>query len=111
MGCRSRVKTPFLLPPTRMIPGPVAKSAKFHTCSPTTASGQVGGEQLDVLIAGDDEAAKQKVSQLVSDGDLRPIDVGLLGRAQQLEQLGFLHISLQQPHGLGFGSTFKLVTP
>jgi hypothetical protein len=29
-------------------------------------------------------------------------------RAQQLEQLGFLHISLQQPHELGFSSTFKL---
>jgi 8-hydroxy-5-deazaflavin:NADPH oxidoreductase len=34
-----------------------------------------------------------------------------LGRAQQLEQLGFLHISLQQPLGLGFGSAVKLVTP
>jgi hypothetical protein len=32
------VKTPFLLPPTCMIPGTVAKSAKFYTCSHTTAS-------------------------------------------------------------------------
>ena len=38
LGVRSRVKTPFLFPPTRMIPGVVAKSAKFQTCSPTTAS-------------------------------------------------------------------------
>ena len=30
LGCRSRVKTPFLLPPTRMIPEVVVKSAKFH---------------------------------------------------------------------------------
>jgi 8-hydroxy-5-deazaflavin:NADPH oxidoreductase len=89
---------------------PVVKAFN-STFAPTLVAGQVGGEQLDVLIAGDDEAAKQKVSQLVSDGDLRPIDVGPLGRAQQLEQLGFLHISLQQPHGLGFGSTIKLVTP
>jgi glucose-6-phosphate 1-dehydrogenase len=37
-GLRSRVKTPFLFPPTRITPGTVAKSAKFHTCSPTTAS-------------------------------------------------------------------------
>jgi predicted dinucleotide-binding enzyme len=89
---------------------PVVKA--FNTTfAPTLVAGQVGGEQLDVLIAGDDEAAKQKVSQLVSDGDLRPVDVGPLGRAQQLEQLGFLHISLQQPHGLGFGSAIKLVTP
>lgn len=39
---------------------------------------------------------------------LRPIDVGSLNRAQQLEQLGFLHISLQEPLGAGFGSALKL---
>jgi 8-hydroxy-5-deazaflavin:NADPH oxidoreductase len=89
---------------------PVVKA--FNTTfSGTLVDGEVAGHQLDVLIAGDDEAAKQKVSQLVSDGGLRPIDIGSLGRAQQLEQLGFLHISLQQPLGLGFGSTIKLVTP
>jgi len=89
---------------------PVVKA--FNTTfAPTLVVGQVAGQQLDVLIAGDDEAAKQKVSQLVSDGDVRPVDVGPLSRAQQLEQLGFLHISLQQPLGLGFGSAIKLVTP
>ena len=36
------------------------------------------------------------------------IDVGPLGRAQQLEQLGFLDISIQQPLGLGFASAIKL---
>jgi predicted dinucleotide-binding enzyme len=66
---------------------------------------------LDVLIAGDDAAAKETVSQLVSDGGLRPIDVGPLSRAQQLEQLGYLHLSLQQPLGLGFGRVVKLVMP
>ena len=63
-----------------------------------------GGHQL-----GDDQAAKQQVAQLVADGGLRPIDVGPLRRAQQLEQLGFLHISLQQPLGLGFGSAIRLL--
>jgi predicted dinucleotide-binding enzyme len=62
-----------------------------------------------VLIAGDDDNAKQKVARLASDGGLRPIDVGPLHRAQQLEQLGFLHISLQQLLGLGFGSAVKLL--
>jgi 8-hydroxy-5-deazaflavin:NADPH oxidoreductase len=41
---------------------------------------------------------------LVSDAGLRPIDVGPPRRAQQREHLGFLHIALQQPHDLGFGS-------
>jgi 8-hydroxy-5-deazaflavin:NADPH oxidoreductase len=61
-----------------------------------------------VLIAGDDAAAKDKVARLASDGGLRPIDVGPLARAQQLEQLGFLHIAVQQPLGLNFASAVKL---
>jgi 8-hydroxy-5-deazaflavin:NADPH oxidoreductase len=86
---------------------PVVKA--FNTTfAPTLVAGEVAGQQLDVLIAGDDEDAKQKLSQLVSDGGLRPIDVGPLRRAQQLEHLGFLHISIQQPLGLGFASTVKL---
>ena len=89
---------------------PVVKA--FNTTfSGTLVAGQVGDHQLDVLIAGDDQPAKETVSQLASDGGLRPIDVGPLSRAQQLEQLGFLHISLQQPLGLGFGSAIKLVMP
>ena len=78
------------------------------TFANTLVAGEAHGQQLDVLIAGDDESAKQKVSALVSDGGLRPIDVGPLSRAQQLEQLGLLHIMLQQPRGLGFASTIKL---
>jgi predicted dinucleotide-binding enzyme len=86
---------------------PVVKA--FNTTfAGTLVAGEVSGQQLDVLIAGDDEAAKEKVAQLVSDGGLRPVDVGPLARAQQLEHLGFLHISLQQPRDLGYGSTIKL---
>jgi 8-hydroxy-5-deazaflavin:NADPH oxidoreductase len=89
---------------------PVVKA--FNTTfAGTLVAGEVDGQQLDVLIAGDDEAAKDKVSQLASDGGLRPIDVGPLSRAQQLEQLGFLNISLQQPLGLNFGSAIKFVMP
>ena len=86
---------------------PVVKA--FNTTfAPTLVAGEVAGQQLDVLIAGDDPAAKQKVAQLASDGGLRPLDVGPLRRAQQLEQLGFLHIAIQQPLNLGFSSGVKL---
>ena len=78
------------------------------TFASTLVAGEVAGQQLDVLIAGDDDAAKQKVAQLAADGGLRPLDVGPLARAQQLEQLGFLHIAVQQPLGLGFASAVKL---
>jgi 8-hydroxy-5-deazaflavin:NADPH oxidoreductase len=78
------------------------------TFAGTLVVGRVAGQQLDVLIAGDDDTAKQKVAQLASDGGLRPLDVGPLARAQQLEQLGFLHIAIQQPHNLNFSSAIKL---
>lgn len=93
----------------RLVPQGAQVVKAFNTTfAGTLVDGEVDGQQLDVLIAGDDEEAKQKVSQLVSDGGLRPVDVGPLVRAQQLEQLGLLHISLQQPHNLNFGSATKL---
>ena len=67
---------------------PVVKA--FNTTfGGTLVAGEVAGQKLDVLSAGDDADAKQKVAQLVSDGGLRPLDAGPLARAQQLEQLGF----------------------
>jgi len=95
---------------SQLVPEGAAVVKAFNTTfAPTLVAGEVSGQPLDVLIAGDDGDAKAKVAQLVSDGGLRPLDVGPLRRAQQLEQLGFLHISVQQPLGLNFGSAVKLV--
>ena len=80
------------------------------TFSGTLVEGQVAGQQLDVFIAGDDEEAKETVAQLVGDGGLRAIDVGALERARQLEGLGFIGITLQQPLGLNFQSAWKLIS-
>ena len=80
------------------------------TFSGTLVEGQVAGEPLDVLIAGNDEEAKEAVEQLVRDGGLRAIDVGPLERARQLEGLGFLGITLQQPLGLTFRSAWNLIS-
>ena len=94
----------------QLVPEGTAVVKAFNTSfAGTLVAGEVSGQQLDVLIAGDDDNAKLKVAQLVADGGLRPIDVGPLRRAQQLEQLGFLHISLQQPLELNFASAVKLL--
>jgi predicted dinucleotide-binding enzyme len=66
------------------------------TFSGTLVEGQVAGQPLDVFLAGDDEG-------------LRAIDTGPLERARQLEGLGFLHITLQQLLGTGFGSAVKIL--
>lgn len=78
------------------------------TFAGTLVAGQVGGQKLDVFIAGDDEAAKQAVAKLASDGGLNPVDVGALNRARQLEALGLLGITLQLKHNLGFTTGWKL---
>ena len=90
---------------------PDAKVVKaFNTTfAGTLVAGRVDGEPLDVFIAGDDEEAKRDVAALVKDGGMRPIDVGPLHRAQQLEHLGLLHITLQDPLGANYGSALKLV--
>ena len=79
------------------------------TFAGTLVEGEVAGQPLDVYVAGDDAGAKETVSQLVRDGGLVAIDAGPLRRARQLEGLGFLGMTLQQPLGLGFQSAWKLI--
>ena len=80
-----------------------------HTFARTLAAGEVAGQPLDVLIAGDDEDAKAKVRELIESSGLRAIDAGGLVRARELEAVGFLHMQLQQSLGTGFGSALKFV--
>jgi NADPH-dependent F420 reductase len=79
------------------------------TFAGTLVSGSVAGQKLDVLIAADDEDAKRIVSGLVEGSGMNAIDAGPLRRARQLEQLGLLHISLQERLGTGFGSAVKFI--
>jgi NADPH-dependent F420 reductase len=101
-GTSSAEEVQALLPDSSVV------KAFNTTFAPTLVAGEVAGQQLDVLIAGDDDDAKKRVAELVADGGLRPLDVGPLMRAHQLEQLGLLHISIQQPHELGFASAIKV---
>ena len=80
------------------------------TFSGTLVEGQVSGQPLDVLIAGDDQGAREVVAQFARDGGLRPVDVGPLERARHLEGLGFLHMMAQQPLGTGFASAVKVIS-
>jgi NADPH-dependent F420 reductase len=92
--------------------GPDARVVKaFNTTfAGTLVNGNVGGQPLDVLIASDDQDAKDTVARLATDGGLRAIDVGPLRRARQLEHAGFLHMALQQSLGTGFGSALKFLS-
>jgi 8-hydroxy-5-deazaflavin:NADPH oxidoreductase len=90
-------------------PGAKVVKAFNTTFAGTLVQGKVAGEQLDVLIAADDEQAKGTVKQLVESGGLRAIDAGPLARAHELEAVGYLHMALQESLGTGFGSTVKVL--
>jgi 8-hydroxy-5-deazaflavin:NADPH oxidoreductase len=92
-----------------LAPGARFVKAFNTTFANTLSAGEVAGQRLDVLIAGDDEEAKASVATLARDGGLNPIDAGQLKRARELEALGLLHIGLQNTLGSGFASAVKVI--
>jgi 8-hydroxy-5-deazaflavin:NADPH oxidoreductase len=91
------------------VPGAKVVKAFNTTFAGTLVEGQVAGEQLDLLLASDDEKAKRAVAQLASDGGMRPIDVGPLTLAHNLEALGYLNMAIQPTLGTNYSSAFKII--
>lgn len=69
------------------------------------------GTPLDGFHAGDDEAAKAKVAELIESLGYRPVDAGGLRMARALEEMAFLNISLNARNGWSWQSAWKLVGP
>lgn len=90
---------------------PEAKVVKgFNTTfAGTLVSGEVAGQPLDVLVAGDDDAAKAEVIALADSAGMRGVDAGPLRRAQQLEAVGFLHMTLQGTLGNTWSTGVKVL--
>lgn len=91
-------------------PGAPVVKAFNTTLANTLVGGRVAGQPLDVLIAGDEGEAKLTVAELASSGGLRPLDVGPLRRARELEALGLLNIAIQEPLGLNYASAIKILS-
>jgi predicted dinucleotide-binding enzyme len=66
-------------------------------------------KSLSVLIAGDDRKAKDVLAGLIGAADPRPVDVGPLRRARELEPLGCRHIAVQDSLGTAYTSAVKLI--
>lgn len=79
------------------------------TFAATLASGKVGDLVTTVLIAGDDDSAKQALSSLIIDGGLHAIDAGSLNRAHELEALGFLQLTLAAGEKISWTGGFGVV--
>ena len=96
----------------KLLPAEARVIKAFNTTfAGTLAAGQVAGQPLDVFIAGDDDAAKATLADLVRASGLNPIDVGALARSRELEALAFLGITLQFRLNTGFATAWKLVLP
>ena len=91
------------------VPGAKVVKAFNTTFASTLVAGQVAGEELDLLLASDDDEAKNTVSRLAADGGMRPIDAGPLALAHQLEALGYLNMAIQPTLGTNYGSAFKVL--
>jgi predicted dinucleotide-binding enzyme len=91
---------------------PAAKVVKaFNTTfAGNLVEGEVGGRPLNVLIASDDDDAKNAVRQIAEDGGLKAIDVGPLALARQIEAVGYLHMAIQPGLGTNYGSAVVVVS-
>ena len=75
----------------------------------TLATGKVGDITTTVLVAGDDEDAKNALITDVNAGGLDALDAGSLTRAHELEAVGFLQLTLAGSEKIGWTGGFGLV--
>ena len=76
----------------------------------TLAAKTVGGTQpTTVLVAGDDDLAKQALLDVVRAGGLNAVDAGSLARARELESVGFLQLTLAVQEKVGWNAGVALV--
>jgi predicted dinucleotide-binding enzyme len=92
-----------------LLPGAHIVKAFNTLFAPNQNDPIVEGVRLDGYVAGDDDAAKATVLDLVGSIGLDPIDVGPLARSRQLEGLAFLNITLNVAHGGSWQSGWKLI--
>lgn len=93
----------------KLLPAAHVVKAFNTTLAGPLEAGEVDGKQLDVFIAGDDQDAKTKVSELVKSSDMRPIDVGPLANARHLEGFGLIQMAVQDQIGTNWMSSLKFL--
>jgi predicted dinucleotide-binding enzyme len=90
------------------VPGARVVKAFNTNFAATLAAGTVGQAPTTVLVAGDDQEAKDAVLAFVRGGGLQAEDAGSLKRARELESLGFLQLTLAAGEKVGWDAGFAL---
>ncbi|MBS1907014.1 MAG: NADPH-dependent F420 reductase [Actinobacteria bacterium] len=93
----------------RALPGAKVLKAFNTNFAATLGSKKVGDLATTVLIAGDDDQAKQDLAELVTAGGADAIDAGSLKRAHELEALGFLQLTLAAAEKISWTGGFGVV--
>jgi predicted dinucleotide-binding enzyme len=75
----------------------------------TLSSKKIGEERPTVLVAGDDDEAKQTLIAAVTAGGVDAVDAGGLGRARELEAAGFLQLTLAVAEKVAWTGGFSVV--
>jgi predicted dinucleotide-binding enzyme len=91
------------------LPDSTVLKAFNTTLASTLASKKIGAQQTTVLIAGDDAAGKQLLGSALEAGGVATIDAGSLSRAQELEALGFLQLTLAIGEKVAWTGGFAVV--
>jgi NADPH-dependent F420 reductase len=94
-----------------LLPGANVVKA-FNTLFATVqADAEALGTTVDALIAADDPSAAETVDALATSIGFRPVNVGPLAAARELEALAFLNIRLQVIAGGAWQTSVVLVSP
>ncbi len=92
-----------LLPSAKVVKG-------FNSAfAATLIAGEVGGQKLDIFIAGDDAVSKQVVGEMIETSGMRVVDAGPLSHARHLEGLALIHIMVQDQLKTGWMSAIKII--
>jgi 8-hydroxy-5-deazaflavin:NADPH oxidoreductase len=92
-----------------LLPGARVVKAFNTLFASVQADPSTHGVPLDALYATDDERAKDEVADLLRSMGFRPVCVGPLARARELEAIAFLNISLQMQTGGDWRTVIALV--
>lgn len=93
----------------KLLPASTVLKAFNTTFVATLQSGKIGDLPTTVLVAGDDEDAKETFKAALADSALRVLDAGKLKRARELESLGFLQLTLVASEKIGWDGGFGIV--
>ncbi|MFZ8758802.1 NADPH-dependent F420 reductase [Microbacterium sp. HMH0099] len=90
------------------VPGATVLKAFNTNFAATLGTGQVGDALTTVLVAGDDDAAKQRLIDVVTAGGVSAVSAGSLKRARELEAVGFLQLTLAAQEVIGWTGGFAV---